>query len=101
MINDLVEGLSWIMVDPGVISRGASSLPECISHSIRFWLDVGATNEIKTIASSPRASPSLPRSESMATYPAVKIYVEKGSNSGRISFANVVKSLFLDLINRG
>ena len=48
------EGLSWVcMVDPTrvlVISRGPSSLPECLSLSVRRWPDVGATNEIKTLA---------------------------------------------------
>ena len=43
MSDDLDEGSSWIMVDPRVTSRGASSLPECLSLSIRLWPDVGAT----------------------------------------------------------
>ena len=50
MSDDLEEGLSWILVDPRVTSRGASSLPECLTLSIRLLPDVGATNEIKTLA---------------------------------------------------
>ena len=33
MSDDLDEGLSWIMVDPRVTSRGASSSPECLTLS--------------------------------------------------------------------
>ena len=50
MNEDLDKGLSWIMVDPRVTSRGPSSPPECLSLSIRLLPDVGATNEIKTLA---------------------------------------------------
>ena len=56
------EGLSWVcMVDPRgvlVISRGPSSLPECLSLSVRRWPDVGVTNEIKTLALFP-SSPEI------------------------------------------
>ena len=50
MSGDLEEGISWITVDPRMTSRGVSSLPECLSLSVRLWPDVGAKNEIKTIA---------------------------------------------------
>ena len=85
------------MVDPRVTSRGPYSLPECLSLSIRRP-DVGATNEIKILAlflSPSEYTSKLPASES------VKIYVEEESNLSRTSFANVFKSLLVDLINRG
>ena len=50
MSDELDEGLRWIVFDPRVISRDPSSLPECLSLSIRLWPDVGPTNEIKTLA---------------------------------------------------
>ena len=94
MSDDLDGGSSWITVNPSVTSRGAPSTPECLSFSLRLLPD-GPTNEIKTLAS----PLSLP--ESMSNCPAsVKIYVEEGSNLSRISFANVIKSLLVDLINR-
>ena len=86
------------MVDPRVTSRGASKpSPECLSLSVRFFPDVGATNEIKTLASFPSIFGYLMSNRSVS----VKIYVEEGSNLVRISFANVFKSLSVDLINRG
>jgi hypothetical protein len=104
--DELDEELSWTIVDPRVTSRGPSSLPECLSLSVRFWQDsdVGATNEIKTLALLPSLSRCVSKSNpSLAA--SVKIYVEIGSNLGRISFANVIKSLSpvadSDLINRG
>ena len=74
-MGDDLEGLSWILVDPRVTSRGGSSLPECLTLSIRLLPDVGATNEIKT----------LPLFRSLREYtsknPASeKIYVEEGVN---------------------
>ena len=97
MSDDLDDGFSWIMVDPRVTSRSPSFLLECLSLNIRHWPDVGATNEIKTFA----LFPSLSGSEYMSEPPAsVKIYVEKESNLSRISFANVIKSLLVDLINK-
>ena len=55
MSDDLDEGLSWIAVDPRVTSRGPSSSPECLSLNVRlWWLDVGATNEIKTLGVIPK-----------------------------------------------
>ena len=54
--DDWVGGLSWILVDPRVTSRGASFSPECLTLSVRLLPDDGATNEIKTLAS----RPSLP-----------------------------------------
>ena len=97
MSGDLEEGLSWIMVDPRVTSRGISSSQECLSLSVRLWPDVGATNEIKTLALF-SSSPENVVSNQPAS---VKIYVEEGSNLGRISFANVIKSSSVDLIKRG
>ena len=96
MISSIVSdnfdgGLSWISVDPRVTSRGGSSSPECLTLSVRLLPDVGATNEIKTVA----LLPSLPEYETASE----KIYVEEGSNL--ISFANVFKSLLVDLINKG
>ena len=91
MSDDLDEGLSWILVDPRVTSSGASSSPECLTLSISLLRDIGATNEIKTLAS----LPSAPEKEIPAS---VKIYVEDGSNL--IPFMNVFKSLLVDLINR-
>ena len=96
--DDLDEGLSWIIDDPRVTSRAPSCLPECLSLSIRLSPDVGATNEIKTLALTASISSSSHKSEFPAS---VKIYVDKGSNLGRISIANVIKSLLVDLINRG
>ena len=73
MSDELDEGLSWIMVDPRVTSRGPSLLPECLSLNIRLWPDIGATNEIKTFA----LFPSLFGGENISGPPAsVKIYVE-------------------------
>ena len=95
MSDDLDEGLSWILFDPRVTSRGASSLPECLTLSLSLLPDVGATNEIKTLAFFPILS------ECKAENPASeKIYVEEGTNL--ISFANVFKSLLVDfpVINR-
>ena len=74
-------------------SRGASSLPECLTLNIRLLPDLGATNEIKTLAllrSLSAYTSKNPTSE--------KIYVEERSNL--ISFANVFKSLLVVLINR-
>ena len=48
--DDWDEGLSWVMVNPRVTSKGPSSRPECLSLSVRLLPDVGATNEIKTFA---------------------------------------------------
>ena len=78
------------MVDPRVTSR--SSLLECLSLSIRLWPDVGATNEIRTLA----LFQSLPRhqSEMSKSPPSAKIYVEKGSNLSRISFTNGISSRY-------
>ena len=89
--DDLEDGLSWILFDPRVTSRGGSSQPECLTLSTSLLPEFGATNEIKTLASPPSLSEymlSIPASE--------KIYVE--GESDLISFANVFKSL--DLINR-
>ena len=88
MSDDLEEGLSWILDDPRVTSREAS---ECLTLSISLLPDVGATNEIKDLAS----LPSLPEYEIPASE---KIYVEGGSNL--ISFANLFKSFLVDLMNR-
>ena len=53
--DDLDKGLSWITVDPRVTSRGPCSSPECLSLNVRlWWLDVGATNEIKTLGVIPK-----------------------------------------------
>ena len=69
--DDSDEGLSWIMVDPRVTSRGASSLPECLSLSVRLWPDIGATNETKTLALFLRLPSCMSR-----CLASVKIYVE-------------------------
>ena len=92
MSDDLDEGLSWILVGPRATSRGPSSPPECLTLSVRLLPDVGATNEIKTLA----FPPSL---EKMAEFPVFeKIYVE-GSNL--IFFVNVFKSLSLKSLSKG
>ena len=91
MSDDLNEGLSCIVVDPRVTSRGSTSfLLECLSLSTRFWPDVGATNEIKTLAS----FLSLPEYVMSDKSASVKIYVEETSNLGR-------KCVNDHLINRG
>ena len=97
MSDDIDEGLRQMVVNPRVTSRGPSSSPECLSLRIRLWPDDGATNEMKILA----LFPSLSGDENMSSTPAsVKIYVEKGSNLCRISSANVIKSLLVDLINK-
>ena len=73
------EGLSWIKVDPRVTLRCTSFLQECLSLSVRP--DVGATNEIKTLASLPILS-LYELNIKLKIAVSVKIYVEKGSILG-------------------
>ena len=93
MSNDFNEVLSWIVVDPRVISRGASSSPECLSLSVRLWLEVGATNmRLKLLHYSQVLLKMWCRTQSASA----KIYVEEGFNLGRISSENVIKSSWVD-----
>ena len=92
--DDLDGGLSWILVDPRATSRGSFSSPECLTLSIRLWPDVGAKNEIKTLA----FLPSLPEYKSKNPASETIYVVEEGTNL--ISFANVFKSLLADLIKK-
>ena len=68
-------------------------MPECLTLSIRLLPDVGATNEIKTLA----LTPSLFEYKSKVVT-SEKIYVEEGSNL--ISFANAFKLFVVDLVKR-
>jgi hypothetical protein len=54
IVNDESERLGWIMDDPRATSSGAFILLECLSLST---YDVGATNEIRTLALFARAAP--------------------------------------------
>ena len=54
-------------------------------------------NEIKILALFPRLFEYMSKLLGPAS---IKIYVEKGSNLSQISFAKVIKSLLVDLINR-
>ena len=50
IVGDSDEGSSWNTVANRVTSRlGDPFSPECLSLSISFWPEVGATNEIKTL----------------------------------------------------